>query len=117
MWSLRRCWPHEKEQIKDELRSGSYRFSLLSRVTLKNGEDADLWSARDALVLKALALVLAKQTIANFIEKASRLYEQKRSAGSSVTALEVYVRQWLRWSRAGLESGRLISSTIIEDDA
>ena len=62
-------------------------------------------------------LSVAKKTIENFIEKASRLYEQKRSAGSSVTALEVYVRQRLRWSRAGLESGRLISSTIIEDDA
>jgi RNA-directed DNA polymerase len=61
VWSLRRCWPHEKEKIKDELHSGSYRFSLLSRITLKNGEDADLWSARDALVLKVLALVLAMQ--------------------------------------------------------
>jgi len=60
VWSLRRCWPRDKAQIKDELQSGSYRFSLLSRVTLKDGEETDLWSARDALVLKALALVLAK---------------------------------------------------------
>ena len=59
-------------------------------------------------------LSVAKKTIENFIEKASRLYEQKRSAGSSATALEVYVRQWLRWSRAGLKSGRLISSIVVE---
>jgi len=39
---------------------GNYRFSLLSRITLKDGEDTDLWSARDALVLKALAIVLGK---------------------------------------------------------
>jgi hypothetical protein len=52
----RRCWSREKEQIKDDLRSGGYRFALLSRVTLENGEDTDLWSARDALV----ALVLAE---------------------------------------------------------
>ena len=58
VWSFRRCWPHEKQTIKDELRSGNYRFSLLSRITLKSGEEVDLWSARDALVLKALALVL-----------------------------------------------------------
>ena len=32
----------------------------MSRVTLRDGDGADLWSARDALVLKALALVLAK---------------------------------------------------------
>jgi RNA-directed DNA polymerase len=60
VWSFRRRWPHEKERIRHEQQSGSYRFSLLSRVTLKTGEEADLWSARDALVLKALALVLAK---------------------------------------------------------
>ena len=38
--------------------SENYRFSLLTRITLKDGEDTDLWSARDALVLKALALAL-----------------------------------------------------------
>jgi len=36
-------------------------------------------------------LDVAKQTIANFIEKASRLYEQKRSAVSAATALEMYI--------------------------
>ena len=61
VWALGRCRPREKEKIKDELHAGSYRFSLLSRMMLKDGEETDLWSARDALVLKAQALVLAKQ--------------------------------------------------------
>jgi hypothetical protein len=43
-------------------------------------------------------LTVAKKTIANFIEKASRLYEQKRSAVLAATALEMYVRQWVRWA-------------------
>jgi RNA-directed DNA polymerase len=60
VWSFRRCWKREKAQIKDELLSGNYRFSLLTRITLKDGEETDLWSARDALVLKAMALVLGK---------------------------------------------------------
>jgi hypothetical protein len=60
VWAFRRDWVREKERIKGELLSGNYRFSLLSRITLKDGDDTDLWSARDALVLKALALVLAK---------------------------------------------------------
>lgn len=60
VWTLRRDWAREKEQIKGELLSGNYCFSLLTRITLKDGEDTDLWSARDALVLKALTLVLAK---------------------------------------------------------
>jgi len=58
VWSFRRGWLREKAQIKDQLLSGNYRFSLLSRVTLKDGDETDLWSARDALVLKTLALVL-----------------------------------------------------------
>jgi hypothetical protein len=41
--------------MKAQLRSGNYRFSLLSRVPPKDGEETDLRSARDAPVLKALA--------------------------------------------------------------
>ncbi len=40
--------------------AGRFRFGLLTRITFKDGEEIDLWSARDALVLKALAIVLAK---------------------------------------------------------
>jgi RNA-directed DNA polymerase len=47
-------------------------------------------------------LTVAKQTIANFIEKASRLYEQKRSAVLAATALEMYVRRWVRWAVSGI---------------
>jgi hypothetical protein len=46
-------------------------------------------------------LTVAKKTIANFIEKASRLYEQERSADLAATALEMYVRRWFRWSVSG----------------
>jgi len=46
-------------------------------------------------------LSVAKQTIANFIEKASRLYEQERSAVSAVSPLEMYVRRWVRWTTSG----------------
>ncbi len=60
VWAFRWSWPREKDEIKDKLRAGTFRFSLLSRVTLKDGKDTDLWSARDALILKAMALVFAK---------------------------------------------------------
>ncbi|MGB6535051.1 MAG: hypothetical protein WBF58_03715 [Xanthobacteraceae bacterium] len=43
---------------------------------------------------------MAAKTIANFIEKAFRLYEQKRSAVLTATALEMYVRSWVRWARS-----------------
>lgn len=45
---------------------------------------------------------MAAKTIANFIEKASLLYEQKRSAVLAATALEMYDRRWLRWAWNGL---------------
>ncbi len=44
-------------------------------------------------------LSVAKKTIANSIENASRLYEQKRSAVSAATELEMYVRRWVRRGR------------------
>jgi hypothetical protein len=47
-------------------------------------------------------LRVATQTIANFIEKASRLYEQERSAVLAAAVLEMYVRRWFRWIWAGL---------------
>ena len=49
-----------KLRLRRELREGSYRFGLLSRLTLQSGEEIDVWSARDALVLKALAIVLGR---------------------------------------------------------
>ncbi len=58
--SFRRNWSDEKTRIRREVRAGQYRFDLLSRITLSNGDEVDLWSSRDALVLKALALVLAE---------------------------------------------------------
>jgi hypothetical protein len=58
VWSLRRDWPMEKARLQTELRGGRFRFGLQERVTRKSGEEIDLWSARDALVLKALAGVL-----------------------------------------------------------
>ncbi len=63
----RRClepasaWPTEKARIQHELRTGIYQFGLLDRVTcVRDGqrEDMDLWAARDAVVLKALSLLL-----------------------------------------------------------
>ncbi len=54
VWSFRRRWTREKERLKRRLAAGRYRFDLLTRARLSDGEVIDLWSARDALVLKAL---------------------------------------------------------------
>lgn len=59
IWSFRRRWPAEKGRIQADLCAGRFRFGLLDRITKADGGDIDLWSARDALVLKALTMVLA----------------------------------------------------------
>jgi hypothetical protein len=59
VWSFRRHWPGEKRRIQADLLARRFRFALLDRITLKDGSDIDLWSARDALVLKALTIVLS----------------------------------------------------------
>ncbi len=61
IWSFRRRWTQEKACLREDLAAGRYRFGVLSRVTLKTGEEVDISPARDALVLKALSLVLAQR--------------------------------------------------------
>jgi len=53
-------WPVVKRDIQQSLLRGNYRFEPMSRVTKANGEVIHVWSSRDALVLKALAIVLAQ---------------------------------------------------------
>src|SRR5271163_2121645 len=60
IWPFRRDWRAERQRLKAALLSGRFRVGLLQRVTKADGGEADLWSARDALVLKALTLVLAR---------------------------------------------------------
>ncbi|ETW92879.1 MAG: hypothetical protein ETSY2_52380, partial [Candidatus Entotheonella gemina] len=61
VWAFRRGWPQEKVRVQQALRAGIYEIGLLSGVTLwRDGEqeEVDLWSARDAVVMKALAGLL-----------------------------------------------------------
>ena len=60
IWDLRRNWPRERGRILTALKNGTYRFSPLMRITLKSDEEIDIWAARDAVVLKALATYLAQ---------------------------------------------------------
>jgi hypothetical protein len=56
----------------------------------------------------SLCAATTKQIISNFIEKASRLYEQKRRAGSARATLEMYARRWVRWANGGLVIPRVV---------
>jgi hypothetical protein len=60
VWNVRRQWPDLKPQLQDVLLRGQYRFEPLRRIHVQ-GEFRELWAALDALVLKALAIVLGRR--------------------------------------------------------
>lgn len=63
VWRFRRDWPAAKAQIQHDLLTGAYEIGLLDRVTVfkaGHAETVDLWSARDAVTLKALSWLLAQ---------------------------------------------------------
>ncbi len=57
VWDLRRRWPAERDRISRDLKAGTYRFAP-TRVYRVDGETKEVWAAADAVVLKALTLVL-----------------------------------------------------------
>jgi len=57
VWFVIERWAETKPMLQGALRAGTFRFSPLRRVHTSEG-DLDLWAALDALVLKALAIVL-----------------------------------------------------------
>jgi RNA-directed DNA polymerase len=61
VWHLRRHWGAERQRLLAELAGASFRFGPLAVITPATGEPLHLWGARDALVLKALALALGEQ--------------------------------------------------------
>jgi RNA-directed DNA polymerase len=51
-------------------------------------------------------LTLAVSTVANFLDRASRLYEQEREKPNRSSRLGVYVRRWVGWAKGGLSTSR-----------
>jgi len=59
VWHLRSHWATEKENLLQELRQETYRFDAVTVYNLPD-KKIGIWSAKDALVLKMLALYLRK---------------------------------------------------------
>ncbi len=100
IWSFRHRWREEKAIVTTALLEGEYRFGLQTRVTLNDGEDIDLWSARDALVLKALALVLGEH-----LPISPRCTHVKGHGGAKAAVRQVW---------AGLAKNRFVLRTDVK---
>lgn len=57
---MRLRWPVLKRRLQEDLLAGRYRFSPVRRFQ-SEGESIELWASLDAVVLKALALVLNRR--------------------------------------------------------
>ena len=60
VWNVRWQWFEIKPWLQGQLLAGSYHFDALRRIHRQNGS-IELWSALDALVLKAIAIVLTRR--------------------------------------------------------
>jgi hypothetical protein len=61
VWALRWRWEDIKTQVQSDLLSGTYRFEPVERIA-DSEEAIELWSSKDALVLKSVAIDLAANT-------------------------------------------------------
>jgi len=59
VWNVRWQWKSIKPLLQTDLLAGEYRFGAVRRVR-RNHDAIELWSALDALVLKAMAIVLSR---------------------------------------------------------
>ncbi len=84
IWHLRFHWDREKYRLIQELDNNTYRFDPLEVVTKANGDTLHLWSARDALVLKCLALLLAR-----YLPLSSHCTHVKGHGGLKATVADV----------------------------
>jgi len=60
VWDLRWRWSETLPQLQRQLLAGTYRFEAVRRYHLP-GETVEVWSSLDALVLKAVAIVLSRR--------------------------------------------------------
>ena len=54
--------------------------------------------------------MIALKTLANFLDRITQLYEQ----GADVRRIGQYVRNWLRWVRAGVEISVVTVFTVLK---
>jgi hypothetical protein len=59
VWEVRFRWKEVKPWLQGQLLAGRYRFTPLRRIHRIN-DDLEIWSALDALLLKAMAIVLTR---------------------------------------------------------
>ncbi len=85
VWQVRRWWAEKKAILQAQIRSGNYR--LREQQLIRGAErTVELWSAMDALVLKAIAIVLGEHLRPHLSE---RVFHLAGSGGGKAAVREV----------------------------
>ena len=84
IWNFRHNWQNERNRIRAEIAADRFRFGLLDRIIKPDGSEIDLWAARDALVLKALSIVLGQ-----VLPVSSRCTHVKNHGGAKAAVRQV----------------------------
>ena len=61
IWSFKRTWKNQSENIMESFMSGNYRFDVQAKITLSSGETIALWSSQDALIIKVLTGIIQER--------------------------------------------------------
>ena len=72
VWQVRRWWDEKKLHLQQQLRSGSYQFREL-RLIRGEEQSIEYWSSLDALVLKAMSIVLTEHLKPHLSERVFHL--------------------------------------------
>ena len=75
VWDLRWRWDKIRPVLQTALRTGTYRIGSTRRLRVEH-EVLEIWSARDALVLKAVAVVVASRLLPQLSMKCYHLEER-----------------------------------------
>ena len=81
VWDLRWRWEEIRPQLQAQLRAGAYHLGPVRRFH-QGDETIEVWSALDALVLKATAIVLAAHWLPDFSSHCHHLAGRKPPSGS-----------------------------------
>ncbi len=58
-------------------------------------------------------LSVTKNTVENFVARATRLYEQEPGEACASSRFGLYVRRWVRWTNAGLSVADIPAPNVI----
>jgi len=67
VWDVRWRWEELRPELQEQLLAGTYRFGTVERIR-SSGKVLELWPALDALVLKAVTIVLSRRLGPMFAE-------------------------------------------------